>query len=150
MKNCAYKRIVIAICLIGMAVSLSAERGGDSVNSGQASSTEEVILKIITAPPHAKIYINSAYFGISPLTARVAAYTDYIIEAHLHKQMTTARISIAGEKITEINLKFAPEPLNIAAFIILFVLTVIGVFMFGKVKIKEAKYSSVKRMYSKK
>jgi hypothetical protein len=150
MQNCVYKWIIIIVYLVFLNVSLHGEQGAESLDNGQISLAEEVTLKIMTTPPYAKIYINSAYYGISPLTTKVAAYGDYTIEAQLHEQVTTAHISIADEKLTEVSLKFAPEPLNIVAFIILFVLTVLGALVFGRVRTKEAKYSSIKRMYSKK
>ena len=137
------RRIIIFICLFSLKPIIYADESVDT-------DREEVILKVVTTPPHAKIYINRAYYGISPLTTTIAAPGNYTIEAHLHNQQTAAQISITDEKITEVNLKFAPEPLNIAAFIILLVLTTLGIIVFGRVKTKEAKYSSRERMYLKK
>ncbi|MBN1797806.1 MAG: PEGA domain-containing protein [Spirochaetales bacterium] len=150
MKACVKGQIIIVFCLFLLGFHMYADEQEDAVSETHTDLSEEVILKVITSPPHAKIYINSTYCGISPLTTKVAAPGSYTIEARLHKHLTTAYISVIDEKITEINLKFPPEPLNIVAFIILLGMSVISIIVFGRVKTKEAKYSSIERMYSKK
>jgi len=150
MKNCVHRLVIIIICLFFLNSYLYSDEKADTVSQSQSHLSEEVTLKVITSPPHAKIYINSRYCGISPLTTMVAAPGDYTIEAHLHTKLTTAQISITNEKLTEVNLKFPPGPLNIAAFIILLGITFLGIITFGRVKTKEAKYSSIERLYSKK
>jgi hypothetical protein len=112
-----------------------------------SSFSKQVILKVITSPPHAKIFINSSYYGISPLDIILVGPGDYTVEARLQEQATSAQVSITQEKYAEINLKFSPQPLNIVPFIILSILTGMGILIFKRTKTKEVKYSSLERIY---
>jgi len=102
-------------------------------------------LQVITTPAHAKIFINSEYAGISPLVINIPKPGNYYIEARLSNQTVSARITLSGQTLSEVNLAFPPQPFNILAFIILLLLTVVGIVSLRRIKPKEVIYSSNKK-----
>ncbi len=69
---------------------------------------------------------------------------DYIVEARLSRQTTSAQISLAGHTHTEVNLTFPPQPINILALVILLVLTGAGIVILCRVRSRVVIYSSEK------
>jgi hypothetical protein len=138
---------ITVFCLFGV---FMLHVSGFAQDAPDTASPGKVTLRVITTPAHARIYINNSFSGISPLTATVDVPGDYVVEARLSRQTTSAQISLTGETLTEVNLTFPPQPFNILALIILLVLTGAGIIVLRRVKSREVIYSTAKNRHIRK